>query len=270
MKNICILGSRGMVGSMLTTYLTNNTNYKIINIPKEIVDATNINWQNSLNDYITLNKDDIIINCIGIIPQKVKNNILNEDIYKRVNSIFPHEVADYCNINKYKCIHISTNCIFDIGPSNELKPPDATDIYGISKANGEPIGESLILRMSIIGSEPYGPKCSLLEWFLKQNIPVNGYKNHIWNGITTLELAKYIVHIIQTNQLEYNIRHLYSSDNITKYDLLLLISKIFNKTLEINMFYTDENVNTTLSSLNTPIITKTIEEQLIELELFIQ
>ena len=123
--------------------------------------------------------------------------------------------------------------------------------------------------MSIIGPEPYGPKCSLLEWFLKQNAPVNGYKNHIWNGITTLELAKYIVHIIETNQLEYNIRHLYSSDNITKYDLLLLISKIFNKTLEINMFHTDENVNTTLSSINNPIITKTIEQQLIELKLFI-
>ena len=107
------------------------------------------------------------------------------------------------------------------------------------------------------------------KWFLKQNAPVNGYKNHIWNGITTLELAKYIVHIIETNQLEYNIRHLYSSDNITKYDLLLLISKIFNKTLEINMFHTDENVNTTLSSINNPIITKTIEQQLIELKLFI-
>ncbi len=68
---------------------------------------------------------------------------------------------------------------------------DAEDIYGLSKALGEAAarsGRCWVMRTSIIGPE-LGKGWGLMGWFLRQSGEVNGYTNHLWNGITTLEWA---------------------------------------------------------------------------------
>ena len=108
---------------------------------------------------------------------------------------------------------------------------DSVDIYGRSKLLGEiNYGNSLTLRTSIIGHE-FSNKLSLLEWFLsKKGEKINGFKKALFSGLTTNELSKFIL-----NSLESNIKGLYhiSSNPINKYDLLVLIKKIYNLDIEI-------------------------------------
>ena len=65
---------------------------------------------------------------------------------------------------------------------------------GKSKIGGEAVNlNKYLLRGSIVGPEAAQGK-SLLNWFLNQSEgKVNGFIDHMWNGITTLNFAK-IVH----------------------------------------------------------------------------
>jgi dTDP-4-dehydrorhamnose reductase len=62
---------------------------------------------------------------------------------------------------------------------------------------------------------------------MQQTGTIKGYKNVLWNGVTTLELAKAIDSLINNNIT--GLYHLGSEKKISKFDLLNLIKKIFNK-----------------------------------------
>ena len=83
--------------------------------------------------------------------------------------------------------------------------------------------------------------------FLKLNKgkEINGYENHIWNGVTCLELSKIIGNIIQNNIYWKGVRHIFS-EKITKYNLSLLISNIYHLDLK---YKSKENLKNWISTL---------------------
>ena len=89
---------------------------------------------------------------------------------------------------------------------------------------------SLVIRTSIIGHE-ITKKEGLLEWFLNQKKNVDGYKNVIYSGLTTLELSKIIMKILKKNKI-FGLYHI-SSNKISKYNLLLMIKKKYNLEIDI-------------------------------------
>ncbi len=130
-------------------------------------------------------------------------------------------------------VHISTNGVFSGKQGNyvESDQPDANDIYGKTKLKGEVVHfPHLTIRTSIIGPELMS-NSGLLEWFLKQENDVEGYAEVKWNGVTTLECAKFIDWAI--NQKMTGLVHLFSK-KISKYDLLNIIKKAYGKNIEIN------------------------------------
>jgi dTDP-4-dehydrorhamnose reductase len=62
---------------------------------------------------------------------------------------------------------------------------------------------------------------------MKQTGKIKGYKNVLWNGVTTLELAKATEELI-TNQIT-GLYQLGSEQKISKYSLLKLIQDVFGK-----------------------------------------
>jgi dTDP-4-dehydrorhamnose reductase len=183
---------------------------------------------------------DIIINCAGTIPQKSNNTEYKKFI--RVNSIFPHKLNEYSQKYNLKLIHITTDCVFDGKIGNYLLSDlhSATDIYGISKSQGEP-EEATIIRTSIIGEENYGKK-SLIEWIKSnKNGKINGFINHYWNGITCLTLAQIIKKIIDEKMYWKGVRHIFSPNTITKYELCNYINEIYN--LDINIEKYDDSIS---------------------------
>lgn len=261
---IFLFGSNGMLGNYVNSVLSER--YNIINITRNKIDIYE-DWKD-LEEKIKkldIKEDDYIINCIGKIPQKSTSDEIKE--YIIINTLFPKLLEKISLETDCKFIHITTDCVYSgfKGNYNETDEHDSKTIYGITKSLGETI-KACIIRTSIIGEEKYSKK-SLLEWVKSnKNNVINGYDNHIWNGVTCLTLAKIIKNIINNNSTWIGVKHFYSN-SVSKYELCSLINKIYNLNIQINKI-SDPNggKNMTLTSLNNNFILNDLEKQIIEMK----
>jgi dTDP-4-dehydrorhamnose reductase len=245
MIKIVLFGSTGMLGRYVYKVLCDK--YDIQCISRSDFNIENDNWSKLKTILNFLNKETIVINCAGIIPQKVKFD--NCRSYIRVNTIFPHKLNEICKDFNSKFIHITTDCVYDGVKGYYIKTDQHTamNIYGITKSEGEP-DNTTVIRTSIIGEEING-KNSLLEWIIKnKNGTISGYTNQLWNGVTCLTLAKYIKNIIDNNLFWKGVKHIYSDDIVSKYELCIFINKIYELNINIIPHKTSEQiVNMTLT-----------------------
>jgi dTDP-4-dehydrorhamnose reductase len=246
---IYIFGSNGMLGNYVKTHLAQF--FTVIPFTRHDYDLSKLEIH-SLDQLLfnnELQKDDIVINCAGVIPQASKQRDLNSRLYFTINSIFPVMLSQICDKYGAKIIHITTDCVFSgkDGNYNELSVHDETNDYGMSKSLGE-LCKATIIRTSIIGEELTN-KRSLLEW-VKSNkgTIINGYTNHFWNGVTCLQLAKIIHQIIQENLYWSSIRHIFSPRSVSKYELVSIINEVYKLDILITPFET-EKVDKTITSI---------------------
>ncbi len=240
---IYLFGSTGMLGKYV--YLVLKKYYNI-----ECVNRVDYNIENQeyekLEQILNLHENDVIINCSGIIPQKYKND--DYKTYILVNTIFPHKLSDLANKYNSKLIHITTDCVYDgeKGNYSENDIHTAKNIYGVSKSLGEP-KNATIMRTSIIGEEIFGKK-SLIEWVKSnKNSEINGYTNHYWNGVSCLTLANLIKYTIDNNNFWKGVKHIFSENIVSKYDLCCYINEVYNLNIKINKYEDVNSKNMTLT-----------------------
>lgn len=237
MKSVLIIGGNGMAGHMCKSYFEQNeydvyytTRDKEMNDDKHYYfDAANVVDIVEILNEIT---PDYVINCIGILNRAAEEN---QALAVCVNSWFPHFLDEQSQKYGYKFIHISTDCVFSgkKGGYTEDVFPDAESFYGRTKALGEVNNQrSVTVRTSIIGPEIRGTRIGLLDWFLKQQGDINGYTGAFWTGVTTLQLVKSIMDIIQKDVS--GLVHLVNGDKISKYNLLLLFKQYFQTDVSIH------------------------------------
>jgi dTDP-4-dehydrorhamnose reductase len=256
---VIILGANGMLGSMLEFVGSTLSDNTIFPIKRDTFDVL-LQPLSFLMEFIK-QEPCCIVNCIGAIPQR---SYIEDDMTK-LNTTFPLELAELCNKMNIPLIHISTNCVFSGEKSNhiESESPSAIDIYGKSKANGEP-KSCVVLRCSIIGPESSGTSFGLMEWFINSNEDITGYTDHYWNGVTTFELAKCIYEIIDKKLFTPRIEHIFSINTLSKYDILLELKQYFNKNINIQPISKGIKYYT-LHSIHRPP-QKTIQEQIKDLD----
>ena len=250
---ILLFGSTGMLGNYVKSYLRKQ-NICVVCIDRKELDVSKVNYnllQEVLKKYL-VKEGDIIINCIGIIPQS--KNINSTDIrnYFLINSLFPNMLSTVAYMYGLKFIHITTDCVYNGSGGNytELDIHDETGEYGVSKSLGELGYNTTIIRTSIIGEE-MNHKYALLEWVKKhKNANINGYINHYWNGVTCLQLAKIINKMINNNMFWNGVRHIYSNTKVSKYDLVCMINRVYKLNNTVNKFKTEKNINKTLNSIH--------------------
>lgn len=242
--NILILGAGGMAGHIISDYLKEKTSWNIISFSRTDFEVEG-DWKEKI---YSLSDLKYIINCIGILKVANKNPVLGI----KVNSLFPHELAQFATKKGIKVIHLSTDCWNDL------------DLYGRSKRAGElDYPNHLTIRTSIIGPELKNGT-GLFHWFMIQEGEVSGFTRHFWDGITTLELAKAIKHIIENKASLCGIIDLRTENKVTKYSLLNYFKEIFNKEIKIKKLDT-EKVDKTNSFPNVTL-KKELIEQIIELK----
>lgn len=269
--NIYILGASGMLGKYVSTYFKTN-GFNVIDINRDKLDASNVT-QRELNAklfHLGLKKDDVIINCMGTIKPRIDAlGDLNGII---VNSVFPRILANVSESLGAHLIHPTTDCVYSglRGSYDENDKYDVSDVYGMSKAMGEP-SNCTVIRTSIIGEE-VGQGRSLVEWIKSsKNKTVNGFTNHYWNGITCLQFAKICEQIITTNDYWMGIRHLHSNV-LDKKQLVETVSEIYGLNITVVPTETpskcDRSVTTiypeNLAKFNIP----TLKEQIIQMKEF--
>jgi dTDP-4-dehydrorhamnose reductase len=236
MKKILVLGSTGMAGHMIYHHLARRSDFGLSDVsfrqklhPGSIrVDATD---RASIVKVVRNQKPQVVINCIGALIKSSAANPANA-IY--LNSYLPHLLTSLAAEEGFILIHLSTDCVFSglKGDYLPADPRDAQDIYGMSKALGEVSGENILtVRTSIIGPELKENGEGLFHWFLAQAGPVSGYTESIWTGVTTLQLARGIEKFIDKGLT--GLVHYTNGKRITKYDLLLIMKKFWNRNVEI-------------------------------------
>jgi len=264
-NRILILGSNGMLGKMVSLYLSSNKEFDITVTARNknqflesnfegkylIFDAVNDNLDQILKK---LDQYSYIINCIGMIKPKIDEKD-NTSIYDTVfiNSYFPLNLQKISLEKNIKYIQIGTDCVFSGESGNYFENSfmDANDLYGKSKIVGEiESNNKYIIRSSIIGPE-YGNGFSLMNWFLKNNEnEVFGFKNHEWNGVTTLNFAKVIEGMIKNNKFKFKTQHLIPKNTISKAILLEELKKNFKKDIKIEHINSKNVINRTLLTNN--------------------
>jgi dTDP-4-dehydrorhamnose reductase len=176
---------------------------------------------------------DAVVNCIGVIRQLPEGS--DPVVSIELNSLFPHRLAEICRRRRAWLIHVGTDCVFSgrKGSYSEEDPADAQDLYGRSKALGEPSGNGCItLRTSIIGRE-LRRSTGLLEWFLsRRNGFANGFSNAIWSGLTTGAFSEIVGKLIAGRPGAEGLYHVASSP-LSKQDLLERINRTLKLGIEI-------------------------------------
>lgn len=227
---ILLLGGGGMAGHIIEDYLKRETlNDVIVTTRKKnqdgrlFFDAKNLN---QIQELISKIKPDRVINCIGLLNHSASENIRDAIL---INSLLPHELSRLLDEYGGKLIHISTDCVYSGLKGNyaETDEPDGTSVYARTKILGEIANtHHLTIRTSIIGPE-IKEGIGLFQWFTKQEGDIMGYKNVSWNGVTTLELAKFIAEAIEDDF--QGLYHLTALESLSKYELLTLIQSVFEK-----------------------------------------
>jgi dTDP-4-dehydrorhamnose reductase len=248
MPKVAVLGITGMLGSTVFDVLK-KADFNVIGISRRDIDAETATIDDIKN---ALKSCEYSINCIGIIKPYIHDDNASEvERAIIVNALFPHKLAQ-CGI---KVIQIATDCVFDglTGNYVETDKHNALDVYGKSKSLGEVTSENFMnLRCSVIGLEKKN-KSSLLEWFLNQskNSEVNGFKNHYWNGITTIAFAKICKGIIENNFWFNGLQHIIPSNTINKADMLKNFADIFKrKDINITDINALESIDRTIKTIN--------------------
>lgn len=178
-------------------------------------------------------KPDCVINAVGVIKQIPAAS--DPATMVRLNAIFPRELATLAAERGFRLITISTDCVYDgsRGGYTEADAPNARDMYGMSKFLGE-IAQpgALTLRTSIIGRE-LGTRHSIVEWFLaNRGGRVDGYTKALYSGLTTIEFARVVGHIIAKHPNLQGVYNL-SAEPITKYELLEFLNAAFRAHVQI-------------------------------------
>jgi dTDP-4-dehydrorhamnose reductase len=262
MPKVAILGSSGMLGSALTKVI-NEKDWELTEFNRA---GTSITGKNKTKKFDVLNDNlfemlhesnfDFIVNAVGIIRQLI-NKESSEDIElaHKVNFEFSKSLNDFSKQSKVRIIQIGTDCVFSgtAGSYKETDPFGPTDVYGATKVLGELAStESMIIRTSIIGKENFRT-ASLLDWIISrpEGGTVQGYVNHLWNGVTTLHFARVVSGIIDNSSFIQGTFHLVPEDKVSKLDLIKEVAHRFGRNdLNIIEFKTDQSVDLTLSTVN--------------------
>lgn len=251
-SNIMVLGSTGMLGTTVFKYL-NSQGWSVF--------TNKYHWPSrEFKEEIKM-FDGVIINCIGGIPQKgTKDYTINYDL-----PVYLIETGK-------RIVQPCTDCVYSGNLEfkkkyNGYSNFDATDDYGLSKRKFAEYAlkkpkNCKIIRCSIIGYDK--DNVSLMSWLIHRsnsNNDCNGYTNHYWNGITTLEWAKILEHVLNNWDQQSNVL-IPGINPVNKYDLLGIIAKVHKLKIKINPIEKDYESN---KCLDYNIKCQDIEKQLLDM-----
>lgn len=241
---VLILGASGMLGhklyqtcskrfSTVATVRSSSSSIRALDVDGQLVEGVDASDLPTVARALSDARPDAVINCVGIVKQDAA--AADPVISIGVNALFPHQLSRACAAVGARLIHVSTDCVFSgrKGHYVETDFPDADDLYGRSKLLGE-VSEagSLTIRTSMVGRELSG-RHGLLEWFLAQNGGrVRGFRRAIFSGLTTTALSDLLCAVVAEHRELSGVWHV-AADAISKFDLLHLIRRAYDVTVEI-------------------------------------
>jgi len=246
-QTILVIGASGMLGHMLVRVLspyhrvigTTSSKYNSesplarILSEKDWIDQIDVRNISTAELAISTTKPDVVINCVGVIKQKMDSSNVMDAIL--INSLVPHQLANLCEAAGSRFIHFSTDCVFEGSPGikRASDTPNATDLYGTTKRLGEvDYAPALTLRTGFVGRQLAGSE-GLFEWVRSQKgSAISGYKNAIYSGLTTMALSQVVQQVIELHPSLSGL-HQVASQKINKFDLITKLNEHLHLNLAI-------------------------------------
>jgi dTDP-4-dehydrorhamnose reductase len=243
---VLVIGASGMIGSTVFRVLSENKHWQVFGSVRDVgvkrffssemnnrlVAGIDVEHPDALITILNEIRPNVVVNCAGLTKHKPEADSPLVSI--PINTLMPHRLAGLCKLVGARLIHVSTDCVFsgENGGYSENDFADARDVYGKSKLLGEVDCPHVItLRTSTIGHElqsTYG----LLDWFLSQEGCCKGYTRAIFSGLPTVVFAQVIRDVVIPNTELSGLYHV-AAKPINKFDLLKLIAKVYEKSIDI-------------------------------------
>jgi dTDP-4-dehydrorhamnose reductase len=155
-----------------------------------------------------------------------EDSMASRSLAVKLNIDFPNHLVKAAEKHGVKVIQVATDCVFSglAGGYSEGSAHDPLDVYGKTKSLGEtPSPNVMHLRCSLIGPE-VGRSSLLFEWVRQQqaNAQIDGFTNHLWNGLSSRAFGKVVCGIISEELFESSVQHLVPSNEVTKDELVRL------------------------------------------------
>ena len=202
---------------------------------------------------------DVLVNCIGWIPQKSSGKLQeDEQMASALNIELVRQISEAQQRVGFQWLQIGTDCVFSgaEGGYTEASEKTATDLYSASKIAGEDFCENaLTIRTSIVGPDSRS-KAGLFAWFegLPHGAQVDAYQNHLWNGVTTRVFASLCLGILNGGERFEGVQHFVPEGRLSKAEMLEIFATTIGRD-DISLRLTDDlqNVDRTLATNNTDL-----------------
>ena len=275
-QNALILGGNGLVGSAAKRILSNNNNLEVFASTRE---EANLFDFESTKQLINRVKPDVLINAAAKVGGIYANNtkrveFLTENLKINLNVL--ESILDFPNI---KVINLGSSCIYPLDAPNPIKESSfmsgvlepTNSPYAMAKLTAIELGRSISKQyghkiINLMPTNLYGPNDNFSEMD-SHVIPSLIHKMHkakigkskefeIWGTGKPLreflyvdDLILCIESLIESN-IEEDLINIGSSEEITIYDLAVLIKKIigFDGELTFDLDKPDGNPRKLLDS----------------------
>lgn len=239
---ILVLGAGGLLGSHLCASFPD----EIVGYTRSELDITNLV---AFREILQYRQYHTVINCAGVTPHSEDKQWMYA-----VNAVAPNDLCQICYDEDVRFIQVSTDCVFS---GEEGRYDEEYDLeyprgwrdsdYALSKQTGEVTDypNALTVRSSFVGW-PDPKNRGLLAWFYRQTDPVVGYTNWVWNGVTTLALAKHLRYFAYARST--GVRHVFGQE-VTKYDLLETVNVVYEWDKELRPGRSPYSINRTLTTV---------------------
>jgi len=235
---ILVTGSNGQLGQCLQKHAKSLSSF---DFKFETLDSLNLTQEERLNLYFEKHQPDFCVNCAAYTNVEAAED--SENLAFQVNAEAVHNLAKLCEKFKTKLIHISTDYVFDglkNHPYQESDKENPINVYGASKLQGEThisstMDTHFMLRTSWLYSE-FGH--NFFNTILKKAAglhPLNITTEQIGTPTNANDLARFILHLIQTDSTDYGLYHYSNKGEATWYDFARLILEEKNLDQEISL-----------------------------------
>lgn len=196
---ILVTGAKGQLGSEIKA-LSSNSGHSFEFIDQEELDLTNLN---SIDAFLYKSNPDFIINCAAYTAVDKAED--EPELARKINADAPGKIAQFCQKNNTRLIHISTDYVFNGAfdrPIKEDDQPNPQSVYGKTKLDGERainqlLDNAYIIRTAWVYSSFGNNFVKTMLRLGKEKSELNVVSDQIGSPTYARDLAEAILGIIQ-------------------------------------------------------------------------
>ena len=217
MKKVAVLGANGQLGETIKS-ISEDEKHEFSFLSREDIDITD---KKKLSETFKRFKFDYCINCAAYTNvEGAENNI--EDAFL-INAEGVRNIAEVCNSNNVKLIHISTDYVFDGKkgkPYTTIDDTNPINQYGKSKLKGEvniqeQLNEYYIIRTSWLYSLYEKNFLTTIIGKIENDAALRITTEEEGTPTSCADLAEFILHIVKTDAMPYGIYNFSANGSTT-------------------------------------------------------